>query len=313
MDTVWAERTIDNSTTQSNISKNMDDKIISNEKDDDWSLVIRPQNSLFSIDFREIWRYRDLCAMLIKRDIVTMYKQTVLGPLWFFIQPMMTTAMYMVVFGGIAKIPTDGIPQPLFYLAGICMWQYFADCLNKTSNTFRANAGIFAKVYFPRLVVPLSNVVSNLIKFIIQFALFVVVYLYFAFVVGSPVRPNMYALMLPVLVAMLAGLALGFGIVFSSFTTKYRDLTFLLSFFVHLWMYATPVIYPVSTISNPKIKLMMQINPLTGILEAFKYGVLGAGTFSWGALAYSAGFICILLAVGIVVFNRVQRSFIDTV
>ena len=247
----------------------MNEKIAINEKDDDWSLVIRPQNSLFSIDFREIWRYRDLCAMLIKRDIVTMYKQTVLGPLWFFIQPMMTTAMYMVVFGGIAKIPTDGIPQPLFYLAGICMWQYFADCLNKTSNTFRANAGIFSKVYFPRLVVPISNVVSNLIKFVIQFALFAVVYLYFAFCAGSPVRPNMYALMLPVLVAMLAGLALGFGIVFSSFTTKYRDLTFLLSFFVHLWMYATPVIYPVSTISNPKIKMMMQINPLTGILEAF--------------------------------------------
>ena len=293
----------------------MDDKTIreENETDDSWSLVIRPQDSLFSIDFLEIWRYRDLCAMLIKRDIVTMYKQTVLGPLWFFIQPLMTTAMYMVVFGGIAKIPTDGIPQPLFYLAGICMWQYFADCLNKTSNTFRANAGIFSKVYFPRLVVPISHVVSNLVKFAIQFVLFVIIYLYIVFYVGSPVRPNMYALMLPVLVAMLAGLALGFGIVFSSLTTKYRDLSFLLSFVVHLWMYATPVIYPVSTISNPKIKLMMQINPLTGILEAFKYGVLGAGTFSWGALAYSAGFICILLAVGIVVFNRVQRSFIDTV
>ena len=304
---------MDNTTTQSNISKKMDDKIISNEKDDDWSLVIRPQNSLFSIDFREIWRYRDLCAMLIKRDIVTMYKQTVLGPLWFFIQPMMTTAMYMVVFGGIAKIPTDGIPQPLFYLAGICMWQYFADCLNKTSNTFRTNAGIFSKVYFPRLVVPLSNVVSNLIKFVIQFTLFVVVYLYFVFCADSPVRPNMHALMLPVLVAMLAGLALGFGILFSSFTTKYRDLSFLLSFFVQLWMYASPVIYPVSTISNSKIKLMMQVNPLTGILEAFKYGVLGAGMFSWGALAYSAGFICILLSVGIVIFNRIQRSFIDTV
>ncbi|MBQ9366604.1 MAG: ABC transporter permease, partial [Victivallales bacterium] len=252
----------------------MDDKTIKekNETDDDWSLVIQPENSLFSIDFREIWRYRDLCAMLIKRDIVTIYKQTVLGPLWFFIQPIMTTVTYMVVFGGIAKIPTDGVPQPLFYLAGICMWQYFADCLNRTSSTFRANAGIFSKVYFPRLVVPISNVVSNLIKFVIQFALFVVVYLYIVFFAKSPVRPNMYALMLPGLVAMLAGLALGFGIVFSSFTTKYRDLSCLLSFFVHLWMYATPVIYPVSTISNPNIKLMMQINPLTGILEAFKYG-----------------------------------------
>ena len=296
------------------MSKNMDNKIINeNENNDGWSVVIRPQESLFSIDFRELWRYRDLCAMFVKRDIVTMYKQTVLGPLWFFIQPMMTTAMYMVVFGGIAKIPTDGIPQPLFYLAGISMWQYFADCLNKTSHVFVVNAAVFGKVYFPRLVVPIASVISNLIKFLIQFALFVVVYLYFAALVGSPVRPNIYALLLPVLVAMLAGLALGFGIVFSSFTTKYRDLTFLLSFIVQLWMYATPVIYPISTITNAKIKLMMQINPLTGILEAFKYGVLGAGTFSWGALAYSAGVICVLLAVGIVVFNRVQRSFIDTV
>lgn len=293
----------------------MNDKTINNENEnnDGWSVVIRPQESLFSIDFRELWRYRDLCAMFVKRDIVTMYKQTVLGPLWFFIQPMMTTAMYMVVFGGIAKIPTDGIPQPLFYLAGISMWQYFADCLNKTSHVFVVNAGVFGKVYFPRLVVPISSVIGNLIKFLIQFALFVVVYLYFAFLVGSPVRPNIYALLLPVLVAMLAGLALGFGIVFSSFTTKYRDLTFFLSFIVQLWMYATPVIYPISTITNAKIKLMMQINPLTGIFEAFKYGVLGAGTFSWGALAYSAGVICVLLAVGIVVFNRVQRSFIDTV
>lgn len=290
----------------------MDDKN-RNEQDGCWSLVIQPKNSLLSIDFQEIWRYRDLCTMLIRRDIVTMYKQTVLGPLWFFIQPMMTTMMYMVVFGGIAKIPTDGIPQPLFYLAGICMWQYFSDCLNKTSNTFMANAGIFSKVYFPRLVVPISNVVSNLIKFLIQLVLFIFVYFYFYFFTDSSIRPNMYVLMTPVLVVMLAGLSLGFGIVFSSFTTKYRDLSFLLSFVVQLWMYATPVIYPVSTISNPKIKLMMQINPLTGILEAFKYGLLGAGTFSWGALAYSAGFICILLAVGIVVFNRVQRSFIDTV
>lgn len=290
----------------------MDDKN-RNEQDGCWSLVIQPKNSLLSIDFQEIWHYRDLCTMLIRRDIVTMYKQTVLGPLWFFIQPMMTTMMYMVVFGGIAKIPTDGIPQPLFYLAGICMWQYFSDCLNKTSNTFMANAGIFSKVYFPRLVVPISNVVSNLIKFLIQLVLFIFVYFYFYFFTDSSIRPNMYVLMTPVLVAMLAGLSLGFGIVFSSFTTKYRDLSFLLSFVVQLWMYATPVIYPVSTITNTKIKLMMQINPLTSILEAFKFGVLGAGTFSWWALAYSAGFISVLLAVGIIVFNRIQRSFIDTV
>ena len=284
-----------------------------NQYDDGWTTVIKPSESLFKVDFAEIWRYRDLCAMLVRRDIVTMYKQTILGPLWFFIQPIMTTAMYMVVFGGIAKIPTDGVPQPLFYLAGICMWQYFADCLNKTSSTFRANAGIFGKVYFPRLVVPVSNVISNLIKFTIQFLLFVLVYCYFGFFTDAQVHPNIYVLLSPLLIAMLAGLSLGFGIVFSSMTTKYRDLTFLLSFMVQLWMYATPVIYPVSTITNEKIRMVMQLNPLTGILEAFKYGILGAGTFSWGMLGYSAVFTVMLLGIGIVVFNRVQRSFIDTV
>lgn len=277
-----------------------------------WTLEIKPQTSLFAVDFKEIWRYRDLWAMMVRRDIVTLYKQTVLGPIWFFIQPIMTTVMYMVVFGGIAKIPTDGVPQPLFYLAGICLWQYFADCLGKTSNTFVANAGVFGKVYFPRLVVPLANVTSGLLKLAIQFTLFMIVYLYFMFT-GAAVHPNAYAALLPLLIILLAALSLGFGIIFSSMTTKYRDLSFLLGFFVQLWMYATPVIYPISTITNPKLKLVMQLNPLTGVLEAFKYGVLGAGEFSWGMLGYSAGFAAMLLAVGIVIFNRVQRSFIDTV
>ena len=277
-----------------------------------WTLEIKPQTSLFAVDFKEIWRYRDLWMMMVKRDIVTLYKQTVLGPIWFFVQPIMTTVMYMVVFGGIAKIPTDGVPQPLFYLAGICLWQYFADCLNKTSSTFVANAGVFGKVYFPRLVVPLANVTSGLLKLAIQFALFMVVYFYFLFT-GAAVHPNAYAALLPLLIILLAALSLGFGIIFSSMTTKYRDLSFLLGFFVQLWMYATPVIYPISTIANPKLKLVMQMNPLTGVLEAFKYGVLGAGEFSWGSLGYSAVFAAVLLAVGIVIFNRVQRSFIDTV
>lgn len=278
----------------------------------DWTLEIKPQTSLLAVDFAEIWRYRDLWAMMVRRDIVTLYKQTVLGPIWFFIQPIMTTVMYMVVFGGIAKIPTDGVPQPLFYLAGICLWQYFADCLSKTSNTFVANAGVFGKVYFPRLVVPLANVTSGLLKLAIQFTLFMIVYLYFMFT-GAAVHPNAYAALLPLLIILLAALSLGFGIIFSSMTTKYRDLSFLLGFFVQLWMYATPVIYPISTITNPKLKLAMQLNPLTGVLEAFKYGVLGAGEFSWGMLGYSAGFAAVLLALGIVIFNRVQRSFIDTV
>lgn len=293
--------------------KGMNEENTMGTEEGGWSIEIKPQTSLFAVDFREIWRYRDLCAMLVKRDIVTIYKQTVLGPLWFFIQPVMTTVMYMVVFGGIAKIPTDGVPQPLFYLAGICMWQYFADCLNRTSNTFRANASVFGKVYFPRLVVPLSNVISNLVKFSIQFLLFIAVYIYFALVARVDVHPNMYALLFPVEVALLAGLALGFGVLFSSFTTKYRDLSFLLSFFVQLWMYATPVIYPLSTITSHKLRLVMSLNPVTGVLEAFKYGLLGAGTFSWGMLGYSAGFAAVLLLVGIVIFNSVQRSFIDTV
>ena len=282
-------------------------------KTDEWDLVIKPKNSLFAVDFAELWRYRDLCIMFVKRDIVTMYKQTILGPLWFFVQPILTTVMYMVVFGGIAKIPTDGIPQPLFYLAGICLWQYFADCLNRTSATFTANANVFGKVYFPRLVVPVSNVLSNLVKFVIQFLLFAIAYAYFVFVAKADVHPNAHALLFPALVAIMAGLSLGFGIVFSSLTTKYKDLTFLLTFMVQLWMYATPVIYPISTITNAKVRLVMQLNPLTGVFEAFKYGLLDAGAFSWGMLGYSAAFAVVLLAVGIVVFNRIQRSFIDTV
>ena len=280
---------------------------------DGWTTVIRPSGSLFAVNLAEIWRYRDLCAMFIKRDIVTMYKQTVLGPLWFFIQPVMTTAMYMVVFGRIAKIPTDGVPPPLFYLAGICLWQYFASCLTKTSSTFVANASIFGKVYFPRLVVPVATVTSHLIKMAIQFLLLVVAYLYFVFFNEAEVRPTIYVLFLPVLVAMVSGLSLGFGILFSSMTTKYRDLRMMLSFMVQLWMYATPVIYPMGMIKGDHLRFVMQLNPLTGIFEAFKYGLLGAGTFSWGMLAYSACFTVVLVMLGVVVFNRVQKSFIDTV
>lgn len=281
--------------------------------DEEWSTVIKPRESLLDVDFKEIWKYRDLWSLFVKRDIITQYKQTVLGPLWYFVQPIMTTIMYMVVFGGIAGISTDGLPQALFYLSGICMWQYFSECMTKTSNTFVSNAGVFGKVYFPRLIVPLSTVTSNLIRFGIQFMLFLVVYVYYVVFTDVNVGPNLYALLFPVLVLMLAGLGLGFGILFSSMTTKYRDLTFLLGFFVQLWMYATPVIYPLSIITNEKLKLVMSLNPLTGILEAFKYGMLGTGSFSWMALGYSFLFMVALLALGIVVFNRVQRSFMDTV
>lgn len=282
-------------------------------KDQQWTTVIRPKEKLFSVDFKEIWQYRDLLTLFVKRNIITQYKQTVLGPLWYVIQPLMTTIMYMVVFGGIAKISTDGLPQPLFYLAGICFWQYFSDCLTKTSNTFVANAGIFGKVYFPRLITPLSDAVSNLVRFGIQFTLFLAVYLYYQLFTEVQIHTNWYALLIPVLVMMLAGLALGFGILFSSMTTKYRDLQLLLSFFVSLWMYATPVIYPLSTITNPKLMLIMQLNPLTGIIEFFKYGMLGVGCHEWWMLGYSFAFMVVLLSFGIVVFNKVQRSFMDTV
>lgn len=279
----------------------------------EWTTVIRPKQKLLSVDFREIWQYRDLLTLFVKRNIITQYKQTILGPLWYIIQPLMTTVMYMVVFGGIAKISTDGLPQPLFYLAGISFWQYFSDCLTKTSNTFVANAGIFGKVYFPRLITPLSDVISNLMRFGIQFGLFLCVYLYYLIFTDVQIHTNLYALLIPVLVIMLAGLALGFGILFSSMTTKYRDLQLLLSFFVSLWMYATPVIYPLSTITNPKLQLLMQLNPLTGIVEFFKYGMLGVGCHEWWMLGYSFAFMVVLLGLGIVVFNKVQRSFMDTV
>ncbi len=277
----------------------------------EFTTVIKPKNKLFEVDFKEIWRYRDLYSMFVKRDIITQYKQTILGPTWFFIQPALTTVMYMVVFGGIAGISTDGLPQPLFYLAGIVFWQYFSDCLNKTSSTFTANQGIFGKVYFPRMIVPLATVTSNLVRMGIQFLLFIAVYIYYL-IIGVDVAPNIYVLLLPLLILMLAGLALGFGIIVSSLTTKYRDLTILFTFFVSLWMYATPVIYPLSTMSENR-QWIMALNPVTGIMEAFKYGALGVGTFDWGMLAYSFGFMVVLLAVGIVVFNKVQRSFMDTV
>ena len=278
-----------------------------------WTTIIKPKTSLLQVDFRELWQYRDLYRMLVKRDIVVWYKQTILGPLWFFIQPILTTIMFMIVFGGIAKIGTDGIPQPLFYLAGICLWNYFAESLNQTSNTFIQNSALFGKVYFPRLVVPIATVTSNLVRLGIQLLLFVFVYLYFAFFTEATVTPNLYICLVPLLILLLSGLALGFGVLFSSLTTKYRDLTFLLSFLVQLWMYATPVIYPLSTIENPTLKTLMLLNPMTAILETFKYAVLGVGQFRFEYLTYSALFTLFIMAIGIVVFNKVQRTFMDTV
>lgn len=273
--------------------------------------IIKSRSSVFDVDFKELWEYRDLLLMFVKRDFTTQYKQTVLGPTWFFIQPALTTIMYMFVFGGLAKISTDGLPQALFYLSGIVCWQYFSDCLNKTAATFTTNQHIFGKVYFPRLIVPLATVTSNLIRMSIQFSLFILVYIYYI-IRGDAVAPNIYVLLLPLLIVMLAGLSLSFGIIISSLTSKYRDLTVLFSFIVQLWMYATPVIYPLSTM-DPDKRWIMELNPVTAIIETFKFGTLGVGTFSWGALGYSFSFMLVVLAVGIIVFNKVQRSFMDTV
>lgn len=283
-----------------------------------WTTVIKPRNKLFEVNLKEIWDYRDLLTLFVKRTITVQYKQTILGPLWWIIQPAFTVIMYMVVFGGIAGIPTDGIPQPLFYLGGIAMWQYFSDCLGKTSSTFVTNAGIFGKVYFPRLIMPLSNVISNLLRFGIQLGLFVVVYIYYA-IIGQAPSPNWYLALFPLLVVMLAGLALGFGIVISSMTTKYRDLQVLFSFFVSLWMYATPIVYPLSQVAGKQVMgldlmTLMCINPVTPIIETFKHGALSAGQFvGWGWLAYSFGFMLLILSLGILIFNKVQKSFMDTV
>lgn len=280
---------------------------------DNWTLIIKPHQKLWSVDLGEIWRYRDLIQLFVKRDVVVQYKQTILGPLWYIIQPVLTVIMNMVVFGGIAKMSTDGVPQPLFYMAGNVCWLYFANCLNQTSNTFVANQSMFGKVYFPRLAIPIATVLSNLFRFGIQLALFIVLWIWFV-ARGAHVSVNVSTLvLLPVFIVMLAGLGLGFGILVSSMTTKYRDLRILFTFIVQLWMYATPIVYPISMVSEGTLRTLMLANPMTSIIEAFKYATLGQGYFSWGALGYSFAFMSILLVIGVVVFNKVQRSFMDTV
>ena len=277
-----------------------------------WTMKIRPHERLWHIDLGEIWRYRDLIELFVRRNIVVQYKQTILGPLWYLIQPILTVIMNMVVFGNIAKMSTDGMPQALFYMAGNICWFYFSSCLNQSSNTFTANQNIFGKVYFPRLVVPIAVVISNLLRFVIQVGLFVALYLYF-FVNGAPIAPNWAILLTPVFIVMLAGLGLGLGILISSLTTKYRDFSILFTFIVHLWMYATPIVYPISMVEEGTLRTLIMANPMTSIIEAFKYATLGQGYFSWFALGYSFLFMSVLLLFSVVIFNKVQRNFMDTV
>ncbi|TCO06911.1 ABC transporter permease [Natronoflexus pectinivorans] len=278
-----------------------------------YDLIIRPKRHAFDINFKEIWQYRDLLYMFVKRDVITVYKQTVLGPIWFIIQPILTTAIYIVVFGNIAQISTDGQPMALFYLSGIVIWNYFAESFNQTSDTFTQNAAIFGKVYFPRLIMPLSKVTSGLIKFFIQLVFFLAVYAYFLINGEESVQPNWTIALLPVYITIMALMGMGAGILFTSMTTKYRDLKFLITFGVQLLMYATPVIYPMSEIPEGKMKTVLMLNPLSPIVEGFKYAFLGAGNFSWGYLGYSVAFTTVLLIVGIVVFHKTERNFIDTV
>ena len=278
----------------------------------EWTLIIRPHEKLWKLNLREVWAYRDLVELFVKRNIVVQYKQTILGPLWYLIQPILTVIMNMVVFGGIAHMSTDGVPQALFYMAGNVCWFYFSDCLNQTSSTFVTNQAMFGKVYFPRMVVPISTVISNLLRFGIQVLLFIAFYLYF-WISGADVALTWAMLLMPLLILMLAGLGLGFGILVSSLTTKYRDLTILFTFIVQLWMYATPIVYPISMVTNETLRTIIMLNPMTAVVEAFKYATLGQGYFSWGALGYSFTFMSVLLLWGTVVFNKVQRSFMDTV
>lgn len=276
-----------------------------------WDLIIEPKSSLLELKLKPLIRYIDLLILFIKRDITVVYKQTVLGPIWFFIQPIMTTVIYVFVFGNIAKISTDGIPQPLFYMSGIVIWNYFSECFMKTSDTFTQNAGIFGKVYFPRLITPLSVVASNAIKFLIQFILFILLYLFFI-LKGSHFNFNITVILFPFYIILMALLGLGFGLIFSSLTTKYKDLKFLIQFGVQLLMYATPVIYPLSTISA-KYKIYFQLNPITHIIEAFKYSFFEIGEFNLVWLGYSSFFTFIILIFGIIIFNKTEKDFMDTV
>lgn len=276
-----------------------------------WTEEIKSNNSLFSINVKEIWHYRDLLIMLVKRDFITFYKQTILGPIWFFVQPLLTTITYLVLFGQIAKISTDGAPQVAFYLSGITIWNYFSEVLTKTSTVFKDNSNLFGKVYFPRLIMPVAIVVSGLMKFAIQFSLFIVVVIYFAFAEKS-IHPNLWILLTPFLVLLMACFALGMGMIFSSLTTKYKDLVFLLTFGIQLFMYATPVVYPSSAIPE-KYVWLLSINPLTGIFECFRYAYLGTGSFKTMNLWISTIEIVIVLFLGVLIYNKVEKNFMDTV
>ena len=278
---------------------------------EDWTLEIRPRRRWLDLRLGALWRYRDLYRMYVRRDIVTEYKQTILGPLWYLIQPLFTTIIYMFVFGGLAGISTDGAPQPLFYMSGVMLWNYFNSAFNVSSNVFTTNASVFGKVWFPRLVVPLAGITSNMLKMLIQLGLFIIMYVGYL-LAGTPLHINWAILLFPFLVLLLAFHAMSMGLIISSLTTKYHDLKYLVSFGMQLFMYATPIIYPLSVASD-KYRHLLELNPLTSIFEAFKYSCLDCGTLSWGGLLYSTLFMLVMLFLSVIVFSRTERNFMDTV
>lgn len=294
-----------------------EDKIITptptqNETDEEWDLVIKPKDHLLDVNLKEIWHYRDLLMLFVKRDFVAQYKQTILGPAWHIIQPIFSTAIFVLMFGKIAGIPSDGIRPILFYMSGLTMWNYFSTCLNSVSSTFVNNAPIFGKIYFPRLVLPLSVIVSNVVKFTIQFLVLLVMMLYYHFY-GFPLTISHSWLWIPLFVFVMAALALGFGIILSAISTKYRDFVVVLNFAVQLWMFITPVVYPLSFVKNYWYVQLIKLNPLTGVVEGFRYALYQKGNFTWGLIGYSAAFAAVILFIGLIMFNRVQKTFMDTV
>ena len=278
--------------------------------DSQWTEIIKPKGKWYDLKIREVWQYRDLVQIFIRRDVISVYKQTILGPIWFFLGPLMTVFIYTFVFGTIAKIPTDNIPAPLFYLAGTTLWNYFNNCLSGASTTFTTNAHLFGKVYFPRLVAPISLILSNLVKLGVQFLVFLAFWAWYWY--DGSISPNLYAAVTPLLLLLMAGISLGIGIIISSYTTKYRDLGFLMPFAISVLMYATPVIYPTSALPGA-YRLLAELNPIAHIIEAFRFAFTGGGVFSWWGLLYSTVFMLVTLLCGILIFNKVERTFMDTV
>ena len=281
------------------------------QTNEQWTTVLQPQNGWFDLRVKDLWRYRDLILLFVRRNFVVVYKQTILGPLWFLLQPLFSTLVFTIIFGKIARISTDGLPPVLFYLAGIVTWNYFSACLTMTSDTFVVNAGLFGKVYFPRLAVPVSIVITNLITFGIQFCLFLSFLLYF-YVTGSIIKPNVWIALTPLLLLEMAALGLGSGILVSSLTTKYRDLNYVVGFGVQLWMYATPVVYPMSQIPV-KWQWLFALNPMAAPVEAFRFAFLGTGAIQGWHFIVSVAVTVFILLIGIILFSRIEKTFMDTV